>query len=305
MAADMDAVDARVRKAEAQWRAFGLDASAILPKRNINAARIHPASAQGVRQGHPRVSILPAPLPEILQRARQHRRGVPDDGGQGERDQILQARRRAESGRDRLREERSRELEGQAARTGRGKIARDRGIFIRRAVAAAEHGQLLAPRPLPARHRRFRRQFTFRATARYHNYIIMNHCLLDTFPRGAAIPSRERDSVRDRGTRLPAEGGGADDRFHELFRHGRHVRLLRMPPQARSDRASSEGSVSLSGVRQRGQAHYQGLARHERRRRGARRRRSGVSTGSALRRTSGRRSGSDAFAAGSRERSSR
>jgi hypothetical protein len=31
MAADMDAVDARVRKAEAQGGSFGLDASAILP----------------------------------------------------------------------------------------------------------------------------------------------------------------------------------------------------------------------------------------------------------------------------------
>jgi hypothetical protein len=37
MAADMDAVDARVRKAEAQWGSFGLDASAILPEANINA----------------------------------------------------------------------------------------------------------------------------------------------------------------------------------------------------------------------------------------------------------------------------
>ncbi len=37
MAADMDAVDARVRKAEAQWGSFGLDASAILPEANINS----------------------------------------------------------------------------------------------------------------------------------------------------------------------------------------------------------------------------------------------------------------------------
>jgi hypothetical protein len=37
MAADMDAVDARVRKTEAQWGSFGLGASAILPEANINS----------------------------------------------------------------------------------------------------------------------------------------------------------------------------------------------------------------------------------------------------------------------------
>jgi hypothetical protein len=37
MAADMNAVDAVVRKVEAQWGSFGLDASVILPEANINS----------------------------------------------------------------------------------------------------------------------------------------------------------------------------------------------------------------------------------------------------------------------------
>lgn len=38
MSADMDAVDAQVRKTEAQWGPFGIDASVIFPEANANAA---------------------------------------------------------------------------------------------------------------------------------------------------------------------------------------------------------------------------------------------------------------------------
>ncbi len=38
MGADIDAMDASVRRAEAQWKSFGIDASVILPEANINSA---------------------------------------------------------------------------------------------------------------------------------------------------------------------------------------------------------------------------------------------------------------------------